>query len=108
MKNLSFESAVEDAVALGFAEDPPDLDVDGTDAAHKLAIMISIAFGSAIDFDKVFREGIVAVTPDDIRIAREFGYHIKLLAIAKDLGEQVEARVSSGYDPQESYSGQCP
>jgi homoserine dehydrogenase len=56
-ENLSFESAVADAVALGFAEDPPTLDVDGTDAAHKLAIMMSIAFGSAIDFDQVFREG---------------------------------------------------
>jgi homoserine dehydrogenase len=92
-ENLSFESAVADAVALGFAEDPPTLDVDGTDAAHKLAIMMSIAFGSAIDFDQVFREGIVAITPDDIRFAREFGYHIKLLAIAKDLGGQIEARV---------------
>ena len=92
-ENLSFESAVAEAVTLGFAEDPPTLDVDGTDAAHKLAIMISIAFGSAIDFDQVFREGIVAITPDDIRFAREFGYRIKLLAIAKDLGDQLEARV---------------
>ncbi|MCG6877724.1 MAG: homoserine dehydrogenase [Deltaproteobacteria bacterium] len=92
-ENLSFETAVEAAVALGFAEDPPTLDVDGTDAAHKLAIMMSIAFGGAIDFDQVFREGIVAITPDDIRFAREFGYHIKLLAIAKDLGNKLEARV---------------
>ena len=92
-ENLSFEAAVEAAVTLGFAEDPPTLDVDGTDAAHKLAIMISIAFGRAVDFGHVFREGIVAITPDDIRYAREFGYHIKLLAIAKDLGEQLEARV---------------
>ena len=92
-ENLSFDAAVAAAVALGFAEEPPTLDVDGTDAAHKLAIMISIAFGSAVDFGHVFREGIVAITPDDIRYAREFGYHIKLLAIAKDLGDQLEARV---------------
>ena len=92
-EDLSFEAAVEAAVTLGFAEDPPTLDVDGTDAAHKLAIMISIAFGSAVDFGHVFREGIVAITPDDIRYAREFGYNIKLLAIAKDLGDQLEARV---------------
>ena len=92
-ENLSFDAAVAAAVTLGFAEDPPTLDVDGTDAAHKLAIMISIAFGSAVDFGHVFREGIVAITPDDIRYAREFGYHIKLLAIAKDLGDQLEARV---------------
>jgi homoserine dehydrogenase len=92
-ENLSFDRAVADAVDLGFAEDPPTLDVDGTDAAHKLAIMISIAFGNAVDFAQVFREGIVAITPDDIRYAREFGYHIKLLAIAKDLGDQLEARV---------------
>ncbi len=92
-ENLSFDRAVADAVDLGFAEDPPTLDVDGTDAAHKLAIMISIAFGTAVDFAQVFREGIVAITPDDIRYAREFGYHIKLLAIAKDLGDQLEARV---------------
>lgn len=92
-ENLSFDTAVKDAVALGFAEDPPTLDVDGTDAAHKLAIMISLAFGTFVDFDQVFREGIVHVTPDDIQFAREFGYHIKLLAIAKDLGGALEARV---------------
>ncbi|HDZ91503.1 MAG: homoserine dehydrogenase [Deltaproteobacteria bacterium] len=94
-EGLPFDRAVDQAVHLGFAEDPPTLDVDGTDAAHKLAIIISIAFGSPVSFNRIYREGIVAVTPDDIRYADEFGYRVKLLAIAKDLGDKIEARVHS-------------
>jgi len=92
-KNLPYEEAVEEAVTLGFAEDPPTLDVDGTDAAHKLAIIISIIFGKAIAFKDIPREGILSITPDDIHFARELGYSIKPLAIATDLGDKVEARV---------------
>ena len=92
-EGIPFSKAVEEAVALGFAEDPPTLDVDGTDAAHKLAIIISIVSGIPVSFKEIYREGIVAVTPDDIRFAEEFGYRIKLLAIARDLGDSMEARV---------------
>jgi len=100
-EGLPFSDAVEEAVRLGFAEDPPTLDVNGTDAAHKLAIIISIAFGEAVSFKDIYREGIEAVTPDDIRFADEFGYGIKLLAIAKDLGDRIEARVHAAMIPKD-------
>jgi len=100
-EGLLFSSAVEEAVRLGFAEDPPTLDVDGTDAAHKLAIIISIVFGAPVSFKDIYREGIVAVTPDDIRFADEFGYGIKLLAIARDLEDRIEARVHAAMIPKD-------
>jgi homoserine dehydrogenase len=100
-EGLPFNRVVEEAVSLGFAEDPPTLDVDGTDAAHKLAIIISIASGWPVSFKDIYREGIVAVTPDDILFADEFGYRIKLLAIAKDLGDRLEARVHAAMIPKD-------
>jgi homoserine dehydrogenase len=99
-EGLPFDEAVAEAVRLGFAEDPPTLDVGGVDAAHKLAIIISLAFGAPVSFKEIFREGIVDVTPDDIRFADEFGYGIKLLAIAKDLGDRIEARVHAAMIPK--------
>ena len=91
---MSYDQAVKDAIDLGYAEDPPDLDVDGTDAAHKLAILISLSFGTAVSFDSIYREGINCLTPDDITFAKEFGYCLKLLAIAKNKGGgRIEARV---------------
>jgi homoserine dehydrogenase len=92
-EGLPYTQVVQQAVNLGFAEDPPTLDVDGTDAAHKLAILISIAFGSPVSFKNIYKEGIDALTPDDIRFAGEFGYSVKLLAIARNLGDRLEARV---------------
>jgi homoserine dehydrogenase len=92
-KEMPYDQAVEKSIELGYAEDPPTLDVDGTDAAHKIAILVSIAFGIPVSFDRIFREGIEKITPEDIRFAGEFGYCIKLLAIARDLGDRVEARV---------------
>ena len=92
-KGLPYHQAVQEAIQLGYAEDPPTLDVDGTDAAHKLAILISIAFGVPVPFQSIYREGIDRLTPDDLRYASEFGYCIKLLAVARKAGERVEARV---------------
>lgn len=100
-EGLPYAKVVQDAVELGFAEDPPTLDVDGTDAAHKLTIIISMAFGESIPYEAVYREGITALTPDDIRFAGEFGYSVKLLAITKDLGEKVEARVHPAMIPKD-------
>ncbi len=100
-EGLPFSTVVAEAVSLGFAEDPPTLDVDGTDAAHKLAIIISLAFGAPVSFKDIYREGIVAVTPDDIQFADEFGYGIKLLAIAKDLGDRIQARVHAAMIPKD-------
>jgi homoserine dehydrogenase len=92
-KGHPYSQVVQEAIDLGYAEDPPTLDVDGTDAAHKLAILVSIAFGSPVAFDHIYREGIDRLTPDDIRFAHEFGYCIKLLAIARHSEDQIEARV---------------
>lgn len=100
-EGLPYTKVVQEAVKLGFAEDPPTLDVDGTDAAHKLAILVSIILGSSISFDHIYREGITSLTPDDIRFAGEFGYAIKLLAIARISGDHVEARVHPAMIPKD-------
>jgi homoserine dehydrogenase len=98
-KGLPYEQAVEETIKLGYAEDPPTLDVNGTDAAHKLAILVSIAFGIPVCFESIHKEGIEQLTPEDIRFAGEFGYCIKLLAIARSVGGRVEARVHPAMIP---------
>ncbi len=98
-EELPYERAVEEAIKLGYAEDPPTLDVDGTDAAHKLAILVSIAYGAPVSFKKIYREGIDRITPYDIRFAAEFGYCLKLLAISRDHGDRIEARVHPAMVP---------
>jgi len=97
---LPYNEAVAGAVKLGFAEDPPTLDVNGTDAAHKLAILISVAFGVPVSFESIYREGIDGLTPDDISFARDFGYNLKLLAIARNQGGRIEARVHPAMVPK--------
>jgi homoserine dehydrogenase len=82
-----------DAQALGYAEADPSFDVDGVDAAHKLAILTSLAFGTQVDFDKVHIEGIRHVSAVDIQFAEELGYRIKLLGIARQTDHGVEQRV---------------
>ncbi len=89
----SFEAALAGAQENGFAEADPTLDIEGVDAAHKLAILSAIAYGTRINFDDIFVEGISKITPLDIDFAREFGYQIKLLAISKNRGDTIEARV---------------
>jgi len=89
----SFEEALSEAQKKGFAEADPTFDVEGIDTAHKLAILTSLAYGMEINFNDIYIEGISRITPLDIEFAREFGYRIKLLAISKDMGRAVEARV---------------
>jgi homoserine dehydrogenase len=98
-QGLPYQEAVEEAIALGYAEDPPTLDVDGTDAAHKLAILVSIALGVPVTFNSIYREGIDRLTPEDIRFAGEFGYCIKLLAVARNRESRLEARVNPAMIP---------
>ena len=98
-QGLPYNNAVQEAIDLGYAEDPPTLDVDGTDAAHKLAILMSIAFGIPVSFNSIYREGIDRLTPEDIRFASEFGYCLKLLAVAINLGTTVAARVHPAMIP---------
>lgn len=88
-----FAQALAEAQELGFAEADPTFDVDGIDAAHKLAILGSIAFGMPLAFAGVYTEGIRHVTLDDIEYAAEMGYRIKHLGIARRNNGQVELRV---------------
>lgn len=89
----SFESALTEAQANGFAETDPTLDVEGFDTAHKLAILASLAYGTGMNFKDIYTEGISRITPLDIEFSSQFGYKIKLLAISKDHGDVIEARV---------------
>ncbi|MBW2192531.1 MAG: homoserine dehydrogenase [Deltaproteobacteria bacterium] len=88
-----FEAALAEAQAKGFAEADPTLDVEGFDTAHKLAIITSLAYGTTINFNDIYIEGISRITPMDIEHADQFGYRIKLLAISKNMGDAIEARV---------------
>jgi len=89
----SFEAVLAEAQKQGFAEADPTLDIEGIDAAHKLAILTALAYGMEINFKDIYIEGISEITPLDITFAGEFGYRIKLLAISKNMGEAIEARV---------------
>ena len=89
----SFEDVLAEAQEKGFAEADPTLDVEGIDTAHKLAILTSLAYGMEINFKDIYIEGISNITPMDIDLAGQFGYRIKLLAISKDTGNAVDARV---------------
>ena len=89
----SFKEVLREAQAKGYAEANPTYDVEGIDAAHKLTILIRLAFGTPLHFEEVFTGGISEITPVDIEFSREFGYRIKLLAIAKFEEGKLEARV---------------
>ena len=88
-----FQEALAEAQAAGYAEADPTLDVEGIDSAHKLQILASLAFRTAVDLKGIHTEGITAVTSEEIANARELGYRIKLLAIAKATDGGLEARV---------------
>jgi homoserine dehydrogenase len=88
-----FSDVLAEAQALGYAEADPAFDIDGIDAAHKLAILTSLAFGCRVDFDSVHVEGIRQISATDIRFAADLGYRIKLLAIARPTPHGVEQRV---------------
>jgi homoserine dehydrogenase len=91
--NLSFGDALREAREQGYAEADPTLDIEGIDTAHKLAIASAIAFGIPIQFDEVYTEGISRIDPLDIRFGEEFGYQLKLLAIARNMDDRLEMRV---------------
>ncbi len=95
-----FDGVLADAQALGYAEADPAFDIDGIDAAHKLAILTALGFGTEIDFDGVHVEGIRHVSADDIVFADELGYRIKLLGIARRTGHGIEQRVHPCMIPQ--------
>lgn len=88
-----FADVLADAQRLGYAEADPSFDVDGIDAAHKLALLTSLAFGTRVDFESVYIEGIRHVSALDIEFAEELGYRIKLLGIARETDKGIEQRV---------------
>ncbi|MEW6075619.1 MAG: homoserine dehydrogenase [Candidatus Omnitrophota bacterium] len=91
--NCSFNDALREARAKGFAEKDPTLDIEGIDSAHKLILLSYLCFGKLIDMEDIFIEGISRVSLADINYAKELGFDIKLLAIAKKEGESLEVRV---------------
>ena len=95
-----FDDVLSEAQALGYAEADPAFDIEGIDAAHKLTILASIAFGISLQFDKVCIEGIAGVTGEDIAWAEELGYRIKHLGIAKKTDKGVELRVHPTLIPE--------
>lgn len=97
-----FDEVLEEAKRAGYAEADPTFDVAGIDSAHKLAIMVSLAYGTPVNFKDIYTEGITKLTPLDITYAKEFGFAIKLLAIAKFLDGEIEARVHPTMIPSTS------
>lgn len=89
----AFDDVLAEAQAEGYAETDPSFDIDGVDAAHKLAILASLAFGTRVNFEAVHIEGIRHISPVDLNFARELGYGIKLLGIACETEAGVEQRV---------------
>ncbi len=95
-----YQSALKEAQALGYAEFDPTNDVEGFDATYKLSILSSMAFHTKVPYTKVYREGITAVSAEDIATGKEFGYALKLLAIGKNTDKGIEVRVHPTFIPQ--------
>lgn len=98
-EGLAYEDVLAEAQKLGYAESDPTSDVEGLDAARKIAILASIAFNSRVIFNDVYAEGITKISPEDIKYAKEMGYVVKLLAIAKEEEEKIQVRVHPAFIP---------
>ena len=101
-EGLSFDVCLKEAQNLGYAEADPTFDIGGFDTAHKLAILTSLAFGTAIDAEAVHIEGIQAITLEDLRSADELGFRIKLLGVAQRTSRGIEQRVHPTMVPKSS------
>ena len=99
-KGRDFADVLAEAQALGYAEADPTFDVEGIDAAHKLTILASIAFGIPLQFDKIYTEGITRITRVDVEYAEQLGYRIKHLGIARKTAEGIELRVHPTLIPE--------
>lgn len=102
LEGLTFAECLKDAQRLGYAEADPTFDVEGFDTAHKLAILTSIAFGTRIDADAIYVEGISSITPLDLAMAKELGFRIKLLGVAERTKTGIEQRVHPTMVPRSS------
>lgn len=101
-KGRDFADVLAEAQALGYAEADPTFDVEGIDAAHKLTILASIAFGIPLQFDKAFTEGISKITTEDVQYAEELGYRIKHLGVSRRTESGVELRVHPTLIPEQA------
>lgn len=101
-EGLSFEDCLKDAQRLGYAEADPTFDIEGFDTAQKLSILASIAFGTKVDSDAVYVEGISSITSADLAAAEELGYRIKLLGVAVKTDTGIEQRVHPTMVPKDS------
>ncbi|TEU28497.1 homoserine dehydrogenase [Alkanindiges illinoisensis] len=99
-KGRAFEDVLKEAQQLGYAEADPTFDVEGIDAAHKLTLLASIAFGIPLQFEKVYTEGISKLTAQDVNYAEELGYRIKHLGVARRLAHGIELRVHPTLIPE--------
>lgn len=99
-KGSAFADVLKEAQELGYAEADPEYDVEGIDAAHKLCILASLAFGMPLNFERVYTEGISKVTPLDVIYAEELGYRIKHLGVARRRNEGIEMRVHPTLIPE--------
>ncbi len=99
-KGRAFDDVLQEAQALGYAEADPTFDVEGIDAAHKLVILASLAFGMPLQFDRVFTEGISTISTADVRYAGELGYRIKHLGLARKHAHGIELRVHPTLIPE--------
>ncbi|NLB53650.1 MAG: homoserine dehydrogenase [Syntrophomonadaceae bacterium] len=97
----AFDDVLAEAQKLGYAEADPSADVEGLDAARKIAILSSIAFNSRVTLDDVYVEGITKITPADIKYADELGFIVKLLAIGKETDGQIQTRVHPAFLPKD-------
>ena len=105
-EGLTFAECLADAQRLGYAEADPTFDVEGFDTAHKLALLTSLAFGTEVDADAIYVEGISGVTPLDLRMADELGFRIKLLGVAERTAQGIEQRVHPTMVPKTSQLAQ--
>jgi homoserine dehydrogenase len=99
-KGRDFADVLKEAQALGYAEADPTFDVEGIDAAHKLTILASLAFGIPLQFDKCYTEGITRIGQQDVAYAEALGYRIKHLGVSRKTGQGVELRVHPTLIPQ--------
>lgn len=99
-EGMCFDEALKEAQEKGYAEADPTSDVEGFDAAYKLAIMASLSFGTKVDYESIFREGITKIEAVDIDYSNKFGYVIKLLAVGKEKNNKLELRVHPAMVPK--------
>jgi len=99
-EGLDFDAVLADAQKLGYAETPPDLDIDGIDTAHKAVVLASLAYGAPVSMDAFTIEGIRGLSHREIEYAGELGYRIKLLAVIREVDGEVEMRVEPSFVPK--------